>query len=111
MGLDVAKVHVGGSSAGGHLTGAVLADGWRSDYGLPVDVIGAALALSGIYDLEPLLHTQVNGWMNMDMGTVAALSPIRHIPKETAAHPRYGSRRPRSEGATILPCSAQYKDG
>ncbi len=82
-GLDTAKIHVGGSSAGGHLTGAVIAEGWRADYGLPDDVIGAALALSGIYDLEPLLHTQVNGWMNMDMGTVAALSPIRHIPERT----------------------------
>ncbi|MEW9922281.1 alpha/beta hydrolase [Marimonas sp. MJW-29] len=86
MGLDARKIHVGGSSAGGHLSGAVLADGWRQDYGLPRDMIGAALALSGIYDLEPLLRTQVNGWMNMDMGTVAALSPIRHIPEETDAH-------------------------
>lgn len=86
MGLDTRRIHVGGSSAGGHLTGAVLADGWRQDFGLPDGVIGAALALSGIYDLEPLLHTQVNGWMNMDMGTVQALSPIRHIPQTTEAH-------------------------
>ncbi len=86
MGLDTSKIHVGGSSAGGHLTGAVLAEGWRADYSLPADMIGAALALSGIYDLEPLLHTQVNGWMNMDMSTVEALSPIRHIPDQTAAH-------------------------
>lgn len=86
MGLDTRKIHVGGSSAGGHLTGAVLAGGWRADYGLPDDMIGAALAISGIYDLEPLLHTQVNGWMDMDMGTVEALSPIRHIPAQTDAH-------------------------
>lgn len=86
MGLDTRKVHVGGSSAGGHLTGAVLADGWRQDYGLPGDMIGAALAISGIFDLEPLLRTQVNSWMNMDMGTVAALSPIRHVPDQTDAH-------------------------
>lgn len=86
MGLDTRKIHCGGSSAGGHLTGAVLADGWRAEYGLSSDMIGAALALSGIYDLEPLLHTQVNGWMNMDMGTVEALSPIRHIPDQTDAH-------------------------
>ena len=86
MGLDTSRIHVGGSSAGGHLTGAVLADGWRQDFGLPADMIGAALALSGIYDLEPLLHTQVNGWMNMDMGTVEALSPIRHIPQKADVH-------------------------
>ena len=85
LGLDVSRIHVGGSSAGGHLTGAVLADGWRADYGLPDDVIGAALSLSGIYDLEPLLHTQVNGWMQMDMETVRDLSPIRHIPQGSSA--------------------------
>ncbi|KIN70294.1 N-acetylanthranilate amidase [Sulfitobacter noctilucae] len=85
LGLDTRKIHVGGSSAGGHLTGAVLAGGWHAEYGLPESSIGAALALSGIFDLEPLLHTQVNGWMDMDMETVAALSPIRHIPARTDA--------------------------
>lgn len=83
FGLDTTKIHVGGSSAGGHLTGTVLAGGWHAEYGVPQNVIGAALVLSGIYDLEPLLHTQVNGWMNMDMDTVQALSPIRHIPQAT----------------------------
>ncbi|MDF3416577.1 alpha/beta hydrolase [Sulfitobacter sp. M57] len=83
MGLNTPKIHVGGSSAGGHLTGAVIAEGWHADYSLPDTVIGAALALSGIYDLEPLLSTQVNAWMDMDMGTVAALSPIRHIPEQS----------------------------
>ncbi|KIN70015.1 N-acetylanthranilate amidase [Sulfitobacter noctilucicola] len=97
-GLDARRIHVGGSSAGGHLTGAVIADGWRSDYGLPEDVIGTALALSGIYDLEPLLHTQVNTWMNMNMGTVAALSPIRHIPQA-------------SETDLILSVGGQERDG
>ena len=83
LGLDTRKIHVGGSSAGGHLTGAVIAGGWHADYGLPENIIGAALALSGIFDLEPLLSTQVNSWMNMDMDTVAALSPLRHIPDQS----------------------------
>lgn len=83
LGLDTRKIHVGGSSAGGHLTGTVIAGGWHARYDLPEDIIGAALALSGIYDLEPLLSTQVNAWMDMDMGTVAALSPIRHIPEQS----------------------------
>jgi arylformamidase len=86
LGLDTRNIHIGGSSAGGHLTGAVISEGWHADYDVPQNVIGAALAISGIYDLEPLLHTQVNGWMNMDMNTVAALSPIRHIPPKTNTH-------------------------
>ncbi|MEP5729454.1 MAG: alpha/beta hydrolase [Sulfitobacter sp.] len=85
-GLDTTKIHVGGSSAGGHLTGAVIADGWRNSYGLPDDMIGAALAISGIYDLEPLLSTYVNGWMDMNMDTVKAHSPIRYIPAQTQTH-------------------------
>ena len=86
LGLDTRKIHIGGSSAGGHLAGAVLASGWRDEYGLPDNCIGATLALSGIYDLEPLLYTQVNGWMDMDMDAVARLSPIRHLPASTDAH-------------------------
>ena len=83
LGLDTRKIHVGGSSAGGHLTGTVIADGWQDDYALPDNIIGTALAISGLYDLEPMLYTQVNSWMNMDMNTVVALSPIRHIPDQT----------------------------
>ena len=85
MGLDTRHIHIGGSSAGGHLVGAVLAGGWHAEYGLALDTVGAALALSGVFDLEPLLYTRVNGWMDMDMATVADLSPIRHLPTETDA--------------------------
>lgn len=84
LGLETGKIHVGGSSAGGHLTGTLLMPEWTDTQDLPSDVIGAALSLSGIYDLEPLLHTQVNTWMNMDMAMAKALSPIHHIPKRTS---------------------------
>ncbi|MEM7522103.1 MAG: alpha/beta hydrolase, partial [Pseudomonadota bacterium] len=85
LALDPARIHVGGSSAGGHLVGTLLAGGWQDQYQVPADTIGVALALSGIFDLEPLLHTQVNDWMNMDKRTVSALSPIRHIPAQSTA--------------------------
>ncbi|MCE8005588.1 alpha/beta hydrolase [Aestuariivita sp.] len=84
-GLDTTRVHVGGSSAGGHLTGMLLTGDWEADFGLPQDVIGVALALSGLFELEPLLYTQVNDWARMDQAAVARLSPMRHIPDTTEA--------------------------
>lgn len=84
-GLDVERIHVGGSSAGGHLAGMVLADGWLEAFDLPPDTIGTVLALSGLHELEPLQHTQVNGWMRFDTASIAENSPIRHIPATSGA--------------------------
>lgn len=75
---------VGGSSAGGHLVGMLLAGGWQEEFGFPEDGFGAALALSGLYDIEPLQYTQVNGWLGLDAGVIARNSPIRHIPGRSA---------------------------
>lgn len=81
-GLKVDRLHIGGSSAGGHLVGMVLADdGWTRAQGLADDVIDVALALSGLFDLEPLPLTQVNEWMRFTPEAVAANSPARFIPK------------------------------
>ncbi|MET4575348.1 alpha/beta hydrolase [Ottowia thiooxydans] len=85
-GLHTERIHVGGSSAGGHLVGMLLADGWTQDFGLPDDVIGVALALSGLYDLTPLQHVQVNGWMRFTPEEIAAQSPERWIPARSHAH-------------------------
>ena len=79
-GLRADRVHVGGSSAGGHLVGMLLADDWLADAGLQSHPIGAALALSGLFDLEPLQHTQVNDWMRFTPQEIAKNSPERLIP-------------------------------
>ncbi|AIP10923.1 alpha/beta hydrolase [Burkholderia pseudomallei] len=80
-GLNVERIHVGGSSAGGHLTGMLLTDGWAREAGLRDDIIGAALALSGLYDLEPLQHMHVNTWMSFTADDIAQCSPQRWIPR------------------------------
>jgi arylformamidase len=83
-GLDVRRIHVGGSSAGGHLTGMLAADdGWTRQAHLPDDIIGAALALSGLYDLEPLRHMHVNEWMRFTPEDIAQYSPERWIPQNS----------------------------
>lgn len=84
-GLRTERIHVGGSSAGGHLVGMLLADDWQAGLGLPANVIGAALALSGLHDLTPLQHTHINGWMNFTPDEVARYSPERCIPARSSA--------------------------
>ena len=56
-GGDPSRIVVAGHSAGGHLATMLLACHWRAvDPDLPVDLVKAALSISGLYDLEPLRH-------------------------------------------------------
>jgi arylformamidase len=79
-GIDPERIFVGGSSAGGHLTGALVAGGWREAFGLPDDAIKGALPVSGVFDLLPLSMSFVNEWMRFDTRQIQELSPIRHLP-------------------------------
>ncbi|ACL56204.1 alpha/beta hydrolase [Methylobacterium nodulans] len=85
FGLDGRRLHVGGSSAGGHLGGMLLAEGWPAAFGLPRDVVASALLLSGLMDLEPLIHTHINAWMKLDLATARRNSPLRLIPAQSDA--------------------------
>lgn len=73
-------ISVGGSSAGGHLTAMLLAAGWHDGFGVPEDVIEVALDLSGLHELEPLCHIEVNSWLSLDDAMIQRNSPIRQIP-------------------------------
>lgn len=84
-GLRTDCIHVGGSSAGGHLVGMLLADGWPRAADLPENVIGVALALSGLYDLAPLQHTHINEWMRFTSQEIVENSPERLIPARSSA--------------------------
>ena len=55
---DARRIVVIGHSAGAHLAAMMLACAWPVvDAALPRDVVKSVLGLSGIYDLEPLMHT------------------------------------------------------
>lgn len=56
-----------GHSAGGHLAACMLSEGRAS----------AALAISGVFDLEPLISTSLNVELKLGQPEAAALSPIR----------------------------------
>lgn len=80
LGFDRTRFHIGGHSAGGHLVGMLLADGWREAQGLPHDLFGVALAVSGLFDLEPMRHTFVNEALKLTSEEIATYSPIRQLP-------------------------------
>jgi arylformamidase len=67
---------VAGNSAGGHLTAAMLATDWASVEGVPGDIVGCGFALSGLYDLHPLLKTDINDDVRLDDKSAREASPV-----------------------------------
>jgi arylformamidase len=86
LGFDPERIVVAGHSAGAHLTAMMMAALWpvvASD--LPAKLVKAGLAISGIYDLAPLLQAPfVNVDLQLDARRARALSPI-HMPPATDA--------------------------
>ncbi|AQR62945.1 alpha/beta hydrolase [Brevundimonas sp. LM2] len=72
-----------GHSAGGHLAACLLSEARAS----------AALAISGVFDLAPLIPTSINTALRLDAREAAALSPI-HWPAPNGSTP----------GGTVLDC-------
>jgi arylformamidase len=64
-----------GHSAGGHLAAMLLATDWISR-GLPAGTVKAALPISGLFDLPPLIHTTVNNPLGLDEAEARRLSPL-----------------------------------
>jgi arylformamidase len=60
-------VYLAGTSAGAHLTAMCLPDAR----------VSGTILLSGVYDLEPLLGTYINGAVGMDEATARRNSPLR----------------------------------
>ena len=64
-GMDEDRLYVCGHSAGGHLTAMLMAALWPVfDRRLPKDLFKGGLAISGLYDLRPLVRV---GWLNSDL--------------------------------------------
>lgn len=61
----------------------VLSTDW-TEYGVVPDIKGAVL-VSGVYDLEPILHTYVNDALNMSREVAQRNSPMLHIAPAAAA--------------------------
>ena len=65
FGGDGTRIHLGGSSAGGHLAAMMLTPGWEADFGVPDNLVAGATLLSGLYDLEPVRLGHPNEWLKL----------------------------------------------
>jgi arylformamidase len=69
-----------GHSAGGHLAAEMLARDWRRFAGVPGDLVRTGYAMSGIFDLGPLIRTDLNEVLGLTPGTARAVSPLFRPP-------------------------------
>jgi acetyl esterase/lipase len=69
-GADPARLYVSGHSAGGHLTATTM----------PLPAVRGGLAISGIYDLEPIRLNYLNDNLGLDPAEAARNSPLLHLP-------------------------------
>lgn len=74
-----------GHSAGGHLAAAMLATDWSKVGGVPTDLVKAAYALSGVFELSPLLPTSLNEALRLDPAKAREASPIHWPPPAKAS--------------------------
>jgi len=71
------RIFVYGHSAGGHLAACMLAQdlkAFASD--APTDLVPAAYAISGVFDLAPLVHVSQNADLKLDAEEARRVSPL-----------------------------------
>jgi arylformamidase len=69
-GADPSRLYVAGHSAGGHLTAMTM----------PLPEVRGGIAISGIYDLEPIRLNYLNEKLGLDVAEAERNSPVRHLP-------------------------------
>lgn len=85
-GADPDRFQVSGHSAGGHLVGMLMATDWPElEPKAPRGLVRSGIAVSGLFDLEPLRHTTINDKVGMDRETARANSPLFLDPTAPAA--------------------------
>jgi arylformamidase len=71
------RIMVSGHSAGGHLAACMVATDWKKlDPGAPADLAPVGYAISGLYDLAPLLQLATNADFKLDTAEARRISPL-----------------------------------
>lgn len=80
------RLVITGHSAGGHLAACMLATDWSAlDAALPRDLVIAAYAISGLFDLVPLVGTSINKALRLDAASAKTVSPLFWPPRKGAS--------------------------
>jgi arylformamidase len=69
-----------GHSAGGHLAAALIATDWSRIPDVPGDLVPCAYAISGVFELEPLVPTTVGDVLRLTPNAARAASPMLWTP-------------------------------
>jgi arylformamidase len=77
LGVDRSRIFCSGHSAGGHLTGMMLATDWPAlSATLPKRLLAGALTVSGVFDLRPLTHAEfLRKDLGLDESAARVISP------------------------------------
>ncbi|MBM3527976.1 MAG: alpha/beta hydrolase [Alphaproteobacteria bacterium] len=69
------RIMVSGHSAGGQLAACMVATDWKK-HGAPADLVPAAYAISGLYDLTVLTHLSGNAEFKLTEASAREISPL-----------------------------------
>lgn len=85
LGICANRINVSGHSAGAHLTAIALITNWSARAGsLPLDLVKTGIPMSGLYQLEPLLHTTISDALQLGADEAQRLSPGFSRPTSSA---------------------------
>ncbi len=77
LGVNAQRIVVAGSSAGAQLAAMCCLRGWPGDADLPAGLPAAAVLVSGVFELTPLVGTSINEALTLTAESAAQVSPIR----------------------------------
>ena len=74
------QLTISGHSAGGHIVAMVAATDWAAEYGLPANAVRGGVAISGLFDLEPIRLSFVNAELRLTEKEARDNSPVNLPP-------------------------------